>query len=51
MKPSKVLHQTIMEVLQNQLRDDDPPETKQTYDRLLASGLPEVEVRRFSRAL
>ena len=46
MKTSKVLNAAIMEVVANQLRSGDPPQTRQTYDRLKASGLPEDEVRR-----
>ena len=46
MKPSKVLNAAIMEVVRNQLRDGNPPQTRQTYDRLIASGLPDAEVRR-----
>jgi len=41
-----VLHAAIMEVVENQLRDLDPPETKQTYDRLLAEGISAEEARR-----
>ncbi len=36
----------IMVVVDNQLRDDTPPETRQTLDRLLAAGYPEEEARR-----
>ncbi len=36
----------IMEVVDNQLRDGTPPETRQTLDRLLATGYPETEARR-----
>ncbi len=36
----------IMEVVGNQLRDGTPPETRQTFDRLLAAGYPEEEARR-----
>jgi len=36
----------IMEVVDNQLRDGTPPETRQTFDRLLAAGYPEEEARR-----
>ena len=28
----------ILEVVENQLRENDPPETKQTLERLLAAG-------------
>jgi hypothetical protein len=30
-----------MEVLDNQLRENNPPETKETYERLLAQYQPE----------
>ena len=36
----------IMEIVENQLRDRDPPETKETLDRLLAEGHDEDEARR-----
>ncbi len=36
----------IMEVVDNQLRDVNPPETKETYDRLVASGTSDKEARR-----
>ncbi|HLZ80016.1 MAG TPA: hypothetical protein VKP04_00145 [Ktedonobacteraceae bacterium] len=32
------LKRAILEVVENQLRDDTPPETRQTLDRLLAAG-------------
>ena len=46
MKPSKRLNAAIMKIVANQLRSGDPPQTRQTYDRLKARGLPEDEVRR-----
>jgi len=36
----------IMEVVDNQLRDGTPPETRQTFDPLMAAGYPEEEARR-----
>jgi len=36
----------ILEVVDNQLRDLTPPETKETYDRLVASGISDKEARR-----
>jgi hypothetical protein len=36
----------ILEVVENQLRDLTPPETKQTYDRLLAEGHSSDEAKR-----
>ena len=35
----------IMGVIENQLRDQDPPETKETYDRLIADGHSDQEAR------
>jgi len=36
----------ILEVVENQIRDNDPPETRQTVDRLLADGYTADEARR-----
>jgi 5'-deoxynucleotidase YfbR-like HD superfamily hydrolase len=36
----------ILEAVDNQLRDLTPPETKETYDRLIASGVSDEEARR-----
>jgi hypothetical protein len=35
-----------MEIVENQLRDRDPPETKETFDRLRSEGHGEDEARR-----
>jgi hypothetical protein len=35
-----------MEVLDNQLKDNDPPETRKTYERLKQEGIEEEETRR-----
>ena len=37
------LKQAILEVVNNQLRKNDPPETKQTLERLLGQGFSEQE--------
>jgi hypothetical protein len=34
-----------MEVLDNQLRENNPPETKETYERLLAEGHSVTQTR------
>jgi hypothetical protein len=39
------LNAAVLEVVENQLRDLDPPETKQTYDRLLAAGYDDPQAR------
>ncbi|MEX0774090.1 MAG: hypothetical protein WD042_00100 [Phycisphaeraceae bacterium] len=43
---SPVLRQTILQVVENQLRDNDPPETRQTLDRLMGEGCVAKEARR-----
>ena len=43
---SPQLTAAILEAVDNQLRDLNPPETKETYDRLVASGISDKEARR-----
>ncbi|MFO0891920.1 MAG: hypothetical protein U0790_22640 [Isosphaeraceae bacterium] len=40
------LKAAILDILENQLRDNDPPETKATLERLLAQGIDPDEARR-----
>ncbi len=46
MKSSKIVRKTILEVVDNQLRDLNPPETKETFDRLIKEGYSKEEARR-----
>ena len=41
----------ILEVVENQLRDGTPPETRQTFQRLVAEGYSEDEARRLIAAV
>jgi hypothetical protein len=41
----RVVRQAIYEVLDNQLRDNDPPETRLTLNRLRVLGYSEEEAR------
>jgi hypothetical protein len=41
-----VVRAAIFEVVENQLRDGTPPETKQTFERLVREGYPEQEAKR-----
>ena len=41
-----VLKAAILEVVENQMRDNDPPETRQTYDRLVREGHSEDDAKR-----
>jgi hypothetical protein len=43
---SPQLTAAILEAVDNQLRDLNPPETKETYNRLVASGISDKEARR-----
>ena len=45
MKTNKRLNKAIHEVVENQLRDLNPPETKETFDRLIEEGYSEEEAR------
>ena len=36
----------ILEVVENQIRDNEPPETRQTVTRLVAAGYTDDEARR-----
>ena len=45
MQPNKILKTEILQVVENQIRDNNPPETRQTYDRLLALGISESDAK------
>lgn len=42
----RLLREAIFEVVENQIRDRDPPETQATFDRLLRQGFTEEEAMR-----
>jgi len=46
MKSNPILKKAIFSVVNNQLKDNNPPETKQTYERLLKEGHSESEAKR-----
>ena len=41
----KRLNSAILEIVDNQLRDEDPPQTKATYARLVKQGYSDQEAR------
>jgi hypothetical protein len=45
-RASKRLNKAILEVVDNQIRDGNPPATKETFDRLVSDGLAGDEARR-----
>ena len=49
MKPSKgnpYVRAAILEAVENQLRDNDPPQTRETFKRLIDAGHSEKEAKR-----
>ena len=44
-KASPILRATILETVDNQLRDNKPPEAKKTYKRLRHQGYSDLEAR------
>lgn len=46
MKTNKVLGAEIIKVVDNQIKANDPPETRATYERLLKQGIPVAEVKK-----
>jgi len=39
----EIVRGAILDIVQNQIRDNDPPETKETLDRLMDEGISEEE--------
>jgi hypothetical protein len=40
-KSNPHLKESLMDVVDNQIRNDDPPETRQTFNRLISQGISE----------
>lgn len=45
MEENPNLKAAILEVVENQLRENNPPETKKTFERLVSEGYSEREAR------
>ena len=45
-EPRPEVTKALFEVVENQLSAEDPPLTKKTFERLLAMGYAELEVRK-----
>jgi hypothetical protein len=43
METNEVLRDQIFEIIKNQLKDNNPPETKTTYDRLRKQGFDDFK--------
>jgi hypothetical protein len=46
LKEGRRLRAAILAVVENQMRENDPPETNQTYQRLILAGHGDEEARR-----
>ena len=46
MKTNERLNQAVLEVVENQIRQLNPPATKETFDRLIREGHDHNEARR-----
>lgn len=45
MEENEVAREQIFEIIKNQIRDNNPPETKMTYDRLKKEGFGDFETK------
>ena len=45
METNEELREQIFHIIENQLKDNDPPETKSTYDRLINEGFDDFRTR------
>ncbi len=45
MQHNEILKAEILQAVETQIRDNNPPETKQTYRRLQASGISEANAK------
>ena len=47
METNEALRDQIFSIIENQIRDNDPPETKMTYQRLMDLGYDDFQTRQF----
>jgi hypothetical protein len=40
-----VFRETLLEIVDNQLKDNDPPETREALDRLVSQGISEADAK------
>lgn len=45
MKTNEKIRTHILEIVENQLEENNPPETQITYDRLISEGFNDLQVR------
>jgi hypothetical protein len=49
-KSNPHLKELLMDVVDNQIRNDDPPETRQTFNRLISQGISEEDAKNLYRS-
>jgi hypothetical protein len=47
MKTNKIIQEQIFQVVDNQIRDQNPPETKRIYDRLIKMGYSNSDAKKY----
>ncbi|MDF1548556.1 MAG: hypothetical protein P1P88_12095 [Bacteroidales bacterium] len=47
MKPNEAAREHIFEIIKNQMRDNNPPETNLTYKRLIEQGYDDFSVKQY----
>ncbi len=45
METNEILREQIFDIIKNQLKDNEPPETKATFDRLQKQGFDDFQIR------
>lgn len=45
MEASEIMREQVFEIVKNQLKSNNPPETKITYDRLRKEGFSDIETK------
>lgn len=46
MEINEVIREQTLQIIENQLKENDPPETKSTYDRLIKEGFNDLQTRK-----
>jgi hypothetical protein len=47
MQSKKRIRQLIFQIIDNQIRDENPPETKQTFNRLVKMGYSNMDAKKY----
>ena len=47
MKPNEIMREQIFAIIENQMKENNPPETKKAYQRLLKEGYSKFQAKQF----